>query len=100
MRSKSSLRSLLAPLALAAALSSCYALEHRVGNGAQGGSDTSKRQWYILWGLVPLNEVDSQEMAGSASSYDVKSEINVIDVLLNIVTGFVTIYSQTVTVTK
>lgn len=92
--------SALAVLALTLSLGSCYALDHRVGSGAQGGVQAHERQWYILFGLVPLNDVDSQELAAGAKDYDVKSEIDVVDVLLNLFTGWLTIYSQTVTVTK
>ena len=90
----------LAALALTAALSGCYSLEHRVGTGAQGGTETSKRQWYVLYGLVPLGEVESQKLASGATNYDVKSEFGILDILLNIVTGFLTITGQTVTVTR
>lgn len=90
----------LCSLALAATLSSCYSLDHQVGTGAQGGAKTEKRAWYFLFGLVPLNEVDSKELSNGATNYDVKSEINFLDVVLNLFTGWVTIYSQTVTVTK
>ena len=87
-------------LALCAALSSCYSLDHRVGAGATNGVSVEERQWYILWGLVPLNTVDSHSMAAGATDYDVNSEITALDFLFNIVTSFVTVYSQTVTVTK
>jgi len=87
-------------LSLSFAASGCYTLEHRVGDGAQGGSESQERQWYVLWGLVPLNHVNSQQMAGDASNYTVTSEITVIDFLFNLVTAWVTIYSQTVTVER
>ena len=95
------LTSVLCTFALAAALTGCMTLNHDVGKGAQGSSSVEKRQWYAIWGLVPLSgEVDSQEMAKGATDYTVKSEQNIIDILLSIVTGFVTINCQTVTVTK
>jgi hypothetical protein len=78
----------------------CYSLTHTVGAGPQTGVELSTRQWYILWGLVPLGEKDSADMAGGASNYRVTSEITVVDFLLNIITGLVTIQSQTVTVQK
>jgi hypothetical protein len=92
--------SLAAALALVLTLSGCFSLNHQVGRGAQGGSETSKRQWYALWGLVPLGEIDSQRMAGGATDYTVESEQTLIDILLNLITGIVTINSQTVTVRK
>src|SRR5262245_52962525 len=89
-----------AAVVLAYALSSCHTLVHEVGKGAQGSSEVEKRQWYILYGLIPLNDTDSKAMAHGATDYTIKSEQNIIDILLNIVTGFVTINSQTVTVTR
>jgi hypothetical protein len=80
--------------------SGCMTLTHQVGNGAQTTQQEEKRQWYLLWGLVPLNEVDSQEMAGGATNYTVKSEVTIIDALIGAVLGWVTISSQTVTVAK
>jgi len=80
--------------------SSCYTLTHTVGSGGSGGEKIEKRAWYILWGLVPLNTVESKALAGNASNYTVTSSHTVVDVLLNIVTGLVTIGSQTVTVQK
>lgn len=92
--------SLAGVVALALALSGCFTLNHEVGRGAQGSTEVSKRQWYALWGLVPLGETDSQEMANGATDYSVKSEQSIVDILLNLITGIVTINSQSVTVTK
>ncbi len=78
----------------------CYTLNHTVGSGAKSGVETEKRQWYILFGLVPLNEFDSKELAGGATDYKVQTEWTPIDILINLVTGLVTISSRTVTVTK
>ncbi len=78
----------------------CFTLNHVVGDGAKGGQTATERQWYILWGLVPLNEVKSKDMAGGATSYTVKSERTPLDIIINIFTGIVTVYSQTVEVKK
>ena len=59
-----------------------------------------KRQWYVLWGLVPIGEVDSATLAGGATDYTIKTEQNVLDVLINFVTSMATVYSRTVSVTK
>ena len=97
---KKTFRSLAAALALTAALSSCYTLNHQVGNGAQGSSEHEQRQWYALYGLVPLNDVSSHEMAAGATNYDVKTQMSVLDVVIVIFTGWITVVSRTVTVTK
>ena len=87
-------------LALVAPLSSCYTMTHQVGAGAQSDSEESERQWYILWGLIPLNTVDSQEMADGATDYTVETEHSFVDILISLVTTWVTIVPFTVTVTK
>ena len=78
----------------------CYTMKHQVGNGAQTGVSMEKKQWYILWGLVPLNNVDSKAMAAGATDYTIKTEQNFVDVVIGLVTGMATIYPRTVTVTK
>ena len=78
----------------------CSAHIHTVGKGAQGGDIEQSRQWYILFGLVPLNDVDSQEMAGGAANYEIKTEQSALDVLMNMFTALISVYSRTVTVTK
>jgi hypothetical protein len=90
----------LSALTLTLALSGCYTLNHTVGRGAQGNDDEEKRQWYALWGLVPFDEVDSQDLANGAQDYSVRTQWTPIDILINIFTGIVTITSRTVTVTK
>lgn len=81
---------------LLVASTGCMTLTHVVGEGAQGARVEEKRQWYVLWGLVPLNEVDSHEMAEGAIDYTVTSQMTVIDGLISIVLGWISIQSQTV----
>jgi hypothetical protein len=81
-------------------IAGCFTLNHVVGDGAKGNTVVDARQWYILWGLVPLNTVDSKTMAGGVKDYTVKSQHTVLDFVMNIFTGFVTVYSQTVEVRK
>lgn len=94
------IRTLLFALTIAFTISSCYTLEHTVGTGAKGNSMTEKRAWYVLWGLVPINEVDSKQMAGGASNYKVTSQVTFIDGVINCFTSIVTVYCQSVMVTK
>ena len=82
-------------------MSGCMNLNHTIGNGGGGEQAAKKRQWYFLWGLVPLGKpVDGGKLAEGSSDYTVKSSYTPVDFLLNIFTGLVTIQSQTVTVTK
>lgn len=97
------MKKLVAALLCAITLSlttSCYSMHHTVGAGAQGNQEESKRQWFALWGLVPITDSDSQDLAGDAKDYEVETEFSIINILLNILTGIVTITSQDMTVTK
>lgn len=85
---------------MCAALSGCYTLNHQVGDGANGANSVKKKQWYILWGLVPINSVDSKAMAGGAENYTIQSQQAIDDIIIGLFTGWVTIYPQTVKVTK
>jgi hypothetical protein len=78
----------------------CYTIEHQVGKGTQTGVSVEKKQWFILWGLVPINDVNTNQMSGGATDYTIKTEQNVVDVVIGIFTGFVTVYPRTVTVAK
>ena len=97
---KKALSTLALTAAVALPMTSCYTMTHKVGSGGAGTEETTDRQWFILWGLVEINHVDSQEMAGGASDYTVKTEMSVIDVVINLFTAWVTVYSREVTVTK
>jgi PBP1b-binding outer membrane lipoprotein LpoB len=93
-------KSLLAIFLLALLLSSCMTLTHVVGNGATSGVSTEKKQWYALWGLVPINTVDSKAMASGASNYTIKSQVKFIDYVISAFTSIVTVNVQTVSVQK
>ena len=78
----------------------CAAHVHKVGNGAQGNDMMIERQWYALFGLMPLNEVDTNAMAGGATDYAIMTQKTPFDIVINIFTGFITINSRTVIVRK
>ncbi len=82
------------------ALVGCATHIHTIGKGPQGYQTTEERQWYALWGLVPLNEVDTSTMSGDATDYEIKTEQNELDFIMNIFTSMITVYSRTVIVTK
>jgi len=82
------------------ALVGCSANIHKIGNGAQKGEVMEARQWYVLFGLIPLNEVDTNQMAGGVANYEIKTEQGFMDIIINMFTSAVTVYSRTVTVTK
>ncbi len=78
----------------------CTTHVHNVGNGPQTHQVSEARQWYILWGLVPINEVNTNTMAGDATDYEITTEVTPIDFLIGIPASLVTVTSRTVTVTK
>ena len=79
---------------------SCFTLTHSVGGGPAGDETVSARQWYVLWGLFRLNEVDSDDLAGNATSYRITTQWGPTDIVLNLLTGWVSVVSRTVTVER
>ncbi len=94
------LKALIVAVVFAVAMTSCYSLEHTVGMGAQGNQTVKEKQWYALWGLVPLNEVDSKAMAQGAENYTIHSEYAFEDYIITIFTSIITVGVQTVEVTR
>lgn len=78
----------------------CTTHIHRVGNGPQGNDLMIQRQWYVLFGLVPINEVDTHAMAGGATDYVIMTQHTPLDIVINLFTGAVSINSRTVIVRK
>ena len=78
----------------------CVTNEHIVGAGPQGSNTVEAQQWYVLWGLVPLNTVDTNAMAGDADDYLITTEQDVLDVVINMFTSIATVQTRSVNVTK
>jgi PBP1b-binding outer membrane lipoprotein LpoB len=79
---------------------SCATHVHTVGKGAQSSQTVQKKQWYALFGLVPINTVDSKEMASGAKDYTIKTEQSFIDGIISAFAGIITINVRTVEVKK
>jgi len=79
---------------------SCSTHVHTIGNGAQTGQSVSATQWYALFGLVPLNSVDTKAMAGGAVDYEIQTQTAVMDIVIGIPASWITLTRRTVTVTK
>lgn len=94
------MKGILLALSVAALLSSCYSSSHIVGSGGKGGEVIAKKQWFALYGLAPLNTVNSKELAGTATDYTVTTKFTFVDHLIGAVTGFLTIRPMTVQVQK
>jgi len=81
-------------------IAGCYTNHHIIGDGPQGKTELSEKQWYILWGLVPLNTVDTNKMAGDVTDYEITTQHSFVDLLISAITGIVTIQVKSVTVEK
>ena len=78
----------------------CYTMTHTVGTGGKGAGVETEKQWYILFGLVPLNKVDSKSMAKGANDYTITTQMTFVDWLISCITGIVTIQSMSVEVRR
>jgi len=79
---------------------SCSTHTHIIGEGSMNGNEVSQRQWYIAFGLAPLNEVDTNAMAGDAENYEIITQTTFVDGLINGLTANFTVTCRTVTVVK
>ena len=87
--------------------SSCMATMHTVGTGGKGNCkekgqyDAKKKQWYLFWGALPLNKVDSKELAGGTQNYTVRTTTSLGDFLIAIPGSYLFgIRTQTIRVSK
>jgi len=81
----------------------CSTHVHTVGTGPQTGLENTARQYYLLYGLIPLNSVNTGSMAGNAANYEIQTQVGPMDIVINVasavtIAGIVS--SRTVTVTK
>ena len=78
----------------------CAAHTHKVGHGPAFNRTNVERQWYILYGLVPINHVDTQVMADGRRNYEITTQITLVDFLYRAIFLPTTITSRTVRVTR
>ncbi len=104
---KLNLNSAIALITLIIFLSSCNATMHTVGTGGKGNCkevgqyDAKKKQWYLFWGLLPLNKVDSKELAGGARNYTIRTTTSFGDGLIAIPGSYLLgLRTQTIRVSK
>ena len=87
---KANLNLTIALCGLAFLFSSCYANMHVVGAGGKGNCkqvgqfDAKKKQWYLFWGLLPLNTIDTRQLAGGADNYTIRTTFSFGDGLIAI----------------
>ena len=101
MSTKSAARLALAASA-ALLLPGCFTFQHTVGRGPQSPTPavTTETRWFALYGIVPLDDVDSAALVGSARDYRVTTKFTFVDVVITTFTSFVTLYRQSVIVEK
>ena len=99
-RARRHVLSILSVLVLVLPAAGCASHVHRIGLGPTGIGSESARQYYFLFGLVRLNNVDVQRMASDLTSYSITTEYGFVDLLLAPLFGVLTITSRTVTVDK
>jgi hypothetical protein len=78
----------------------CATNIHTIGTGPAGHDVKIERQWYVLFGLVPINNVDSKVMAGDAQNYQIMTQQSFVDVVISAFTSWVSVNCRSVTVTK
>lgn len=76
----------LISFALVVMMSSCYSHKFTVGEGAQTGVMVQKKNNFFLYGLIPGNVSDPQEMAGGAKDFEVHEVHKFVDGFLGVIT--------------
>ena len=74
----------------------CASHTHTVGYGPGFDQTVVERQWYLLYGLVPINEIDTKAMAGGKSNYEITTEVTVADFIYQMLMSPATITCRTV----
>ncbi|WP_179352477.1 Bor family protein [Winogradskyella vidalii] len=95
---KRSTKMIAAVFAVSMLLTSCYSYTSVVGNGAQGNSQTTEWNHYVVYGLAPVGVSDSKQMAGGAENYTVHTRQSFVNGLVSAITfGIYTPTTTTVT---
>jgi len=87
-------------------LFACSSHTHVVGSGPSTGITVSARQYYAVWGLVPIGiggGADTNAMAGDAENYQIETKAAFMDYLISGLANMIiptTISCRTVTVTQ
>ena len=85
--------------AMSIMLTSCFSYTSVVGKGAQGSSQVTEWNHYVIGGLAPVGVSDSKTMAGGATDYTVHTRQTFVNGLIAALTF--SIYTPTTTtVTK
>tara|TARA_R110000787_G_scaffold28923_2_gene78705 strand:+ start:5706 stop:6002 length:297 start_codon:yes stop_codon:yes gene_type:complete len=95
---KKSMKMMAVIFASSILFTSCYSYTSVVGNGAQGDSQTTERNDYLIFGLAEVGVSDSKKMAEGAENYTVNTRQTFVNGLLFAITfGIYTPTTTTVT---
>jgi len=95
---KKTIKMMTVVFAVSMLLTSCYSYTSVVGNGAQGNSQTTKWNHYVVFGLAPVGVSDSKQMADGAENYTVHTRQSFVNGLVSAITfGIYTPTTTTVT---
>ena len=86
-RYEKKMQSFIFTILMTISLSSCYVMSFDVGKGAKVGVTQSKKNHYLIQGLIPLSTVDVKEMSAGASDYSVTIEHSFLDGFLQFLTA-------------
>lgn len=81
-------------------LSGCATHRHIVGRGAQGDQTITDMQWYVLYGALPMNKVDTRKMAEDSTDYEIRTGYTPVALIINCFASIVTLHCRDVTVKK
>ncbi len=85
-------------IAATSLLTSCYSYTSVVGKGAQGNTQVSQWNHYVIAGLAPVGVSDSKQMAGGVQDYTVFTRHSFVNGLIGGLTfGLYTPTTTTVT---
>ncbi|WBX73547.1 Bor family protein [Tenacibaculum pacificus] len=96
---KNSMKMIAVVFAASTLLTSCYSYTSVVGKGAQGNSQTTEWNHYVLGGLAPVGVSNSKQMADGAKDYTVHTRLSFVNGLVSGLT-FGLYSPTTTTVTK
>ena len=83
---KNSMKMMAIAFASSILLTSCYSYTSVVGSGAQGNSETTEWNHYVIYGLAPVGVSDSKAMAGGAENYTVTTRQSFVNGLVSAIT--------------
>ena len=83
---KSFLKVFFISFVLTVFMSSCFRHTFAIGEGPQTGVQVQKNNSFFLFGLIPGNVSDPQEMAGGAQDFEVTEVQTFVDGLIGLLT--------------